>query len=354
MFSALRPFLFNLDPEIAHDLVIKSLKFNPLPRKMFEVEEEEILKIELFGKIFPNPIGLAAGFDKSAEVYNSLLRLGFGFVEVGTVTPLKQFGNPKPRVFRLEEDRALINRLGFNNDGIEIIKNRIKTRGKTGILGVNIGPNKKTEDQQNDFCLGLKSFFDIADYITINISSPNTEGLRGFHDQKKLKNLLAILNKIKKDSKTNIPLFLKISPDIQENNVSEISDAAIKNNISAIVLTNTSNGNRENLKSEAKNEQGGLSGKPLQEISTKMIKKFYKQLDGKIPIIGVGGINSGKSAYEKIIAGASLLQLYTGFVYRGPSVAKDIKKELIDILKSEGIKNIKDAIGKNIWLANIS
>ena len=348
MFSVLRSFLFNLDPETAHDLVIKSLKLNIFPSKMFEVEDEQMLNIKLLGKNFPNPIGLAAGFDKSAEVYNSLLKLGFGFVEVGTVTPLKQLGNPKPRIFRLENDQALINRLGFNNDGIDAIKARIKSDKKKGILGVNIGPNKETKDQKNDFSLGLRNFHDIADYITVNISSPNTEGLRDFHDQEKLKDLLFTLNKIKKEKDTNIPLLLKISPDINNNHIPEIADVAIKNNISAVILTNTTNSNRDNLKSEFKQEEGGLSGDPLHQISTNMIKKFYKQLDNKIPIIGVGGVNSGKSAYEKIIAGASLLQLYTGFVYRGPSTAKDIKKELIQILKSEGIKNIEDAIGKNV------
>ena len=341
MFSILRPFLFNLDPETAHDLAIKSLKFNPLPSKMFEVEDEQMLKVQLLGKNFPNPIGLAAGFDKSAEAYNSLLRLGFGFVEVGTVTPLKQFGNPKPRIFRLKDDYALINRLGFNNDGIEIIKKRIISVGKKGILGVNIGPNKETKDQKNDFCLGLKNFFDIADYITVNISSPNTEGLRDFHDQEKLKDLLLALNKIKKENKTDTSLLLKVSPDIEDNHISEIVDVATKNDIAAIILTNTTNVNRDNLRSEIKKEEGGLSGEPLQQISTNMIKKFYKQLNGKIPIIGVGGVNSGKSAYEKIIAGASLLQLYTAFIYRGPSAAKDIKKELIQILKAEGLKQYK-------------
>jgi len=348
MFSILKPFLFNLDPETAHDLAIKSLKFNILPERLFQVEEEQILNIELLGKKFPNPIGLAAGFDKSAEVYNSLLKLGFGFVEIGTVTPLKQFGNPKPRIFRLEDDGALINRLGFNNDGMDVIKNRIMLDRKSGILGVNIGPNKDTEDQKNDFGLGLKNFFNIADYIVINISSPNTAGLRDFHDQEKLKGLLSYLNKIKEDKKTNIPLLLKISPDIEDDYIHKIVDVAIKNNISAIILTNTTSGNRDNLISETKREKGGLSGEPLHEISTNMIKKFYKQLSGKIPIIGVGGVNSGKSAYEKIIAGASLLQLYTSFVYRGPSAAKDIKKELIEILKAEGIKNIKDVVGKGV------
>jgi len=347
MFSILRTFLFSLDPETAHDLAIKSLKLNPLPSKMFEVEDEQMLKIQVFGKNFPNPIGLAAGFDKSAEAYNSLLRLGFGFIEVGTVTPLEQYGNPKPRIFRLEEDKALINRLGFNNDGMEIIKERIKSNSKSGLLGVNIGPNKDTKDQKNDFCLGLKNFFGIADYITINISSPNTEGLRDFHDQEKLKDLLIALNAIKKEKKTNIPLLLKISPDIKDNYISEIVEQATSNNISGIVLTNTTNANRNNLINKNK-EEGGLSGEPLQKISTIMIRKFYKELKGKIPIIGVGGVNSGKSAYEKILAGASLLQLYTGFVYRGPSTAKDIKKELIHILKTEGIKNIKDVIGQGV------
>ncbi len=348
MFSVLRPFLFKLDPETTHDLAIKSLKFNYLPRKMFEVEDEQILNIELLGKNFPNPIGLAAGFDKSGEVYNSLLKFGFGFIEIGTVTPLKQFGNPKPRIFRLEDDSALINRLGFNNDGIEIIKNRIKSEKKKGVVGINIGPNKNTKDQKNDFCIGLKNFFDIADYITVNISSPNTEGLRDFHDQKKLEDLLLALNKIKSENKINIPLLLKISPDIKDNQISEIAVSAIKNDISGIILTNTTNSNKDKLISDFKKEEGGLSGEPLQQISTNMIKKFYKQLNGKIPIIGVGGVNSGKSAYEKIIAGASLLQLYTGLVYKGPSIVKNIKKELIQILKVEGLNNIKDAIGKNL------
>ena len=348
MFSILRPFIFSLDPERAHDLAIKSLKFNPLPNKVFNVKDEQMLKIELLGKSFPNPIGLAAGFDKSAEVYNSLLKMGFGFVEVGTVTPLKQLGNPKPRIFRLEEDGALINRLGFNNDGIQAIKNRIKVGGKKGIVGINIGPNKDTKDQKNDFCLGFNSFFDIADYITVNISSPNTEGIRDFHDQQKLADLLVTLNKLKKEKKTKTPIVLKISPDIKDSYISEIAETSIKNDISAIILTNTTNGNRDKLISEIKKEEGGLSGEPIQDISTNMIKKFYKTLNAKIPIIGVGGINSGKSAYEKIIAGASLLQLYTGLIYKGPSVAKNIKKELIQILKDEGLSGIKEAIGKGV------
>tara|TARA_Y100000590_G_scaffold399532_1_gene482888 strand:+ start:90 stop:1136 length:1047 start_codon:yes stop_codon:yes gene_type:complete len=348
MYSILRPFLFNLDPETAHNLALKSLKINCIPKKMFKVENEQMLNIELLGKNFSNPIGLAAGFDKSAEVYNSLLKFGFGFVEVGTVTPLKQFGNSKPRIFRLEEDLAMINRLGFNNDGIEIVKNRIQSKKRKGILGINIGPNKNTKDQKDDFCMGLRSFFDVADYITINISSPNTKGLRDFHNQEKLQDLLFTLNRIKQKNKTDIPLLLKVSPDIDDNYISEITNTAIKTNIAAVILTNTTNANRDNLVSKIKREEGGLSGEPLQQISTNMIKKFYKKLNGKIPIIGVGGINSGKSAYEKIVAGASLLQLYTGLVYRGPSIVKEIKKELIQILKNEGKNSIKEVIGSGL------
>jgi dihydroorotate dehydrogenase len=348
MFSIIKPFIFNFDPETAHDLAINALKFNYLPKKMFDVEDEDMLSIDLLGKHFPNPIGLAAGFDKSAEVYNSLLKLGFGFVEVGTVTPLKQLGAPKPRIFRLEEDSALINRLGFNNDGIEVIKNRISEKKNIGIVGVNIGPNKNTKNQKADFCLGLKSFLSIADYITINISSPNTKGLRDFHDHEKLNELLVSLNKIKNEKKIKVPLLLKISPDIRDEDISQISSVALKNDISAIILTNTTNINRGKLISKFSTEEGGLSGIPLQDISTELIKKFYKELNSNIPIIGVGGIDSGKSAYDKICAGASLLQLYTGFIYKGPTVAKDIKKDLIQILKTEGIKNIKDAIGSRI------
>ena len=347
MFSILRPFLFKLDPELAHDLAIKSLKFNYLPNKMFEIKDEQMLNIKLLGLNFSNPIGLAAGFDKSAEAYNSLLKFGFGFIEVGTVTPLKQFGNSKPRIFRLENDNAMINRLGFNNDGIEIVKNRIQQEKKNGIVGINIGPNKDTKEQKEDFCIGLKNFMQLADYITINISSPNTEGLRDFHNQEKLNDLLQSLNKIKNEEKKNIPILLKISPDISDNHISEIVTIAIENSISALILTNTTNANRDNLTSDSKNEEGGLSGEPLQELSTQMIKKFYKKLSGKIPIIGVGGVNSGKSAYEKITAGASLLQLYTGFVYKGPAIVKNIKQELIEILKNKGFSNIKEAIGKD-------
>ena len=190
MFSYIKPLLFKINPETAHNLAIKTLKLNCFPSAFFRIDNEDMLKTNLFGKTFSNPIGLAAGFDKSAEVYNSIFKFGFGFVEVGTVTPLKQYGNPKPRIFRLESDKALINRLGFNNDGSEIIHDRILSNSPAGILGVNIGPNKDTQNQKNDFLLGFKKFFDIADYITINISSPNTENLRDFHEDQKLISLI--------------------------------------------------------------------------------------------------------------------------------------------------------------------
>ena len=345
MFSALRPFLFNLDPETAHNLAIKSLKLDLLPSKIFEVENEKILNIELLGKTFPNPIGLAAGFDKSAEVYNPMFKLGFGFVEVGTVTPLKQFGNIKPRVFRLKEDCALINRLGFNNDGIDEIKKRILSKKKIGVLGINIGPNASTKDKKNDFFAGLRSFFNLADYITINISSPNTKGLRDFHETNQLIDLLTGLNKIKNENKTNIPLLLKISPDIHKDKIENICGIISDNNVSAIIVSNTSNNNRENLINELKNEEGGLSGKPIKKISTDLIKVFYNKLNGKIPIIGVGGVDDAESAYEKITAGASLIQLYTGLVYKGPNVVKEIKSDLIKMLFNDGFKSLKEAIG---------
>ena len=345
MFSLIKPLLFKLDPETAHNLVIKSLKLNYLPKSFFNVENEEMLEINLFNKKFPNPIGLAAGFDKSAEIYNSIFKFGFGFVEVGTVTPLEQYGNPKPRIFRLENDKALVNRLGFNNDGSQIIRKRIISNKKKGIIGINIGPNNETKNQAEDFIKGFKVFYDLVDYITINISSPNTEKLRDFHHDDKLNLLLQLINEEKKNNKTNIPIMLKISPDINDRMIESISDIAVNNSVSALILTNTTNGNRENLKDSKKKELGGLSGKPLENLSNNLIKKFYKFLNGKIIIIGVGGVDSGKSAYNKFISGASLIQLYTGMIFNGPEIVKNIKKDLITYLKQDGVKNFKEIIG---------
>ena len=347
MFSFLRPYIFSLDPEAAHDLAIQSLKVNILPKSFFKVEDEDLLETDLFDIKLPNPIGLAAGFDKSAEVYNSLFKFGFGFIEVGTVTPKRQLGNPKPRIFRLEKDEALINRLGFNNHGSEVISRRISNNQPEGILGINIGPNKDTKNKEEDYynCLAKLSMY--SNYVTINISSPNTEGLRNFHDQKEMEKLLVGLNKIKKDKKLNQPIALKLSPDINDEVISRIIELIEKYNIQGIIVSNTTDSNRENLLDIKKNEVGGLSGQPLKNISTNLIKKFYKNTKGRINIIGVGGVDSGQSAFEKITAGADAVQLYTGMVYKGPGIVKDIKKELISILKKENFKNISQAIGIN-------
>ena len=347
MFSILRPYIFSLDPEVAHDLAIKSLKANFLPRSFFNVENEELLETNLFNKKFKNPIGLAAGFDKSAEVYNSLFKIGFGFIEVGTITPKKQLGNPKPRIFRLERDQALINRLGFNNHGSEIVAQRISENKPTGVLGINIGPNKETKNKSDDFYLCLLKLYSHADYITINISSPNTEGLRDFHEENSMTRLLEGLNKLKKEKKINKPLVVKLSPDISEQNVSNNVEITNKHKIDGIIISNTTDKNREKLSDINKNEAGGLSGQPIKNISTNLIKKFYKETNKKIKIIGVGGIDSGRSAFEKITAGADLIQLYTGMVYKGPGVVKEIKKDLISIMKNEKIKNISEAVGIN-------
>ena len=347
MFSFLRPYIFTLDPEAAHDLAIKSLKFNFIPKKFFQIENEEVLLTELFNKKLKNPVGLAAGFDKSAEVYNSLFKLGFGFVEVGTITPKRQLGNPKPRVFRLEKDKAMINRLGFNNDGAERVLDRLVENPPEDFLGINIGPNKDTKDKSLDFLECFNKLNKLANYITINISSPNTVGLRNFHEEKLLSNLLSGLNKLKKKQKIKCPIVLKLSPDIEEKEISNINELVLKFKVNGIILTNTSDKNRENLSDDKKNETGGLSGLPLQNLSLKFIKSFYKLNKGNLPIIGVGGIDSGKSAFEKITAGASAVQLYTGMVYKGPGIVKDIKKELIEILKKEKIKSIQEAVGIN-------
>jgi len=347
MYSIFKPFIFSLDPETAHDLAINSLKFNVLPKNIFQVDNEELLETSLFNVRLPNPIGLAAGFDKSAEVYNSLFKLGYGFVEVGTVTPNKQLGNPKPRIFRLEKDKALINRLGFNNHGSEIVSRRISENLPNGFLGINIGPNKDTKKKEEDYYLCLSRLASYAGYLTINISSPNTEGLRDFHDQNELEKLLTGINKIKKEKNILKPIALKLSPDINNSEVSRIMELVIKYQIDGIVVSNTTDSNRENLSDTQKNEKGGLSGQPLKNLSTDLIKKFYKDTKGKIQIIGVGGIDSGQSAFEKISAGANVVQLYTGMVYKGPGVVRDMKKELISIIKKENLKNISEAIGIN-------
>ena len=344
MFKKIRPLIFKFSPEVAHSLAIKALKSNLIPSN--KIEEKSILKIKLFGKNIKNPIGVAAGFDKNAEVYNPLFNLGFGFVEVGTITPEAQYGNPKPRVFRLEEDNALINRLGFNNSGSDEISSRVKTDLPNGLLGINIGPNKDTSNRVEDYLKCFRKFYNLGDYITINISSPNTENLRDFHNLDELGNLLDKIFSEKKKLNSDIPIALKVSPDIDNTIVKDISKILIQYKVNALIVSNTTDQNRDNLKDHQKFQKGGLSGKPLNDISNKLINDFFKNLNGQIKIIGVGGVESGETAYKKFLSGANFVQLYTGMVFRGPKIAIKINEELKKILKEKKIKNYSDIIGK--------
>ena len=346
MFSNLRSLIFKLDPETAHNLAIKSLKFNFVPNILDGDKDNPLFKTKLFSKDLENPIGMAAGFDKNAEVYNSLFKLGFGFVEVGTVTPLKQYGNPKPRVFRLVEDEALINRLGFNNYGAKNVLDRIKLNRQSGLLGINIGPNKDTENRLNDYIECLKTFYEVADYITVNISSPNTKDLRNFHEQTKLNELLETIDKEKKILNSKVPIAVKVSPDIDDQEIHKICEVLLDNNVEVIIISNSSDSSRETLNNIQKHQKGGLSGKPIENKSTNLINKFYKILKGRIKIIGVGGVDSGIGAYEKFLAGANYIQLYTGMVFRGPNIVNMIKKELKEILVKDGVKNYSEIVGK--------
>ena len=343
MFNILRPLIFKFSPEVAHSLAIKALKLNNIPYS--KPKDNHILETTFCEKKLSSPIGVAAGFDKNAEVYNPLFNLGFGFVEVGTITPKPQFGNPKPRVFRLEEDEALINRLGFNNSGSEQISQTIKENNKKGFLGINIGPNKDSKDRVEDYLICFRKFYNLADYITINISSPNTENLRDFHNQDELNLLIEKIKNEKKELNSNIPLAIKVSPDLNDDQINEVSKIIMEQEIGIIIVSNTTDKNRENLKNINKLEKGGLSGKPIEKISNEAISKFYKILKDKTKIIGVGGVSNGQDAFEKIISGATLVQLYTGMVYRGPRIASKISKELIDLLKNKGFKNVSEAIG---------
>ena len=343
MFNVLRPLIFKFNPEIAHSLAIKALKFGYIPP--IKINKSSLLEITFLSKKLNSPVGIAAGFDKNAEVYNSLFNLGFGFVEVGTVTPKRQYGNPKPRVFRLEEDEALINRLGFNNQGCEQISNRIKKNMPKGLLGINIGPNKDSVNRINDYVTCFKKFYKIGDYLTINISSPNTENLRDFHSKKALQELLSAINNEKKNQNSNIPIAVKISPDLNQGQIESIAEILMENNIEIAIISNSTDKNRDNLVNSNKFEKGGLSGKPIEKISNDIISKFYNLIGKKIKIIGVGGVDTAQGVYEKILNGATLVQLYTGMVYKGPNIATQINKELIKILDKDGIKNINEIVG---------
>ena len=342
-YQIINSFINKLDPELAHSLAIQFLKNLYIP--LFPSKDDEILKINILGNEFLNPIGLAAGFDKNAEVYDKMFALGFGFAEVGTITPKAQEGNSKPRVFRLIEDKAIINRLGFPNQGLVKIKSRIETKKAAGILGINIGPNKDSASRIDDYVECFKNFHNLCSYICINISSPNTENLRNFHEQDNLRKLLTEILNIKKNLSSRTPVVLKISPDINDADIDMICKNVLEFNLDGLVLTNTSVKLRENLVNKQKNETGGLSGSPIKDTSNLIIKKFFKTIKGKVPIIGVGGIDSGASAYEKIRAGASLLQLYTGLVYKGPFVVTTIKQELAELLRRDGFPSLQKAVG---------
>ena len=345
----IRPVLFQISPETAHEIGIEALKIglsSETARKFAakKFASESFGEIERFGLHFKNPIGIAAGFDKNGVVVNQLAALGFGFVEVGTVTFNPQKGNEKPRMFRLSEDKALINRLGFNNEGTLKVVERLKKIQPNCILGVNIGKNK---DVPNDAAIEnyLASFdlaYEVADYIAVNVSSPNTPNLRELQKAENLEELLSALQKRNREL-SDKPLIVKIAPDLSEAEIEAIADTALRLELSGIIATNTTI-NRENLKTNI-NESGGLSGRPLQTKSTEVIAKIYKYTKGKMPIIGVGGIFTAEEAFEKIAAGACLIQAYTGFVYQGISFARDINFGLKKMLKERGFNNLDDAVG---------
>lgn len=347
-YHYIKPLLFQLDAEKAHNLALFFLKKNLLPvAKDFW---DERLRMEVAGLNFTSPVGMAPGFDKNAEVINALSRLGFGFVEAGTVTPMPQDGNPKPRLFRLEEDEAVVNRMGFNNDGAAKFEQNLSKRN-TGdiIVGVNIGKNKTSEDAASDYVFLLEKFYAKSDYITVNISSPNTPGLRALQQEDALNALLATLASkhqalLKKYSK-HVPLFLKIAPDITEAESEHIADAVIKHGITGLIVSNTTVGERHTLNSKYANEQGGLSGKPLYSLSTEMLRNIYRLTKGNVPIIGVGGISSAEDAYAKIKAGASLVQLYSALVFQGFGLVKDINQGLLKLLEQDGFKHLSEAVG---------
>ena len=322
-FQLAKPLLHKLDAEQAHGLTIKALKL--APRGNSGPITSTHLKTKVFGLEFPNPVGLAAGFDKNAEVPDAMLAMGFGFVEIGTVTPRPQSGNAKPRLFRLSADQAVINRMGFNNEGHAKVLQRLINRQKNGgIVGVNIGANKDADDRVADYVLGLKVFSAVASYITINISSPNTPGLRNLQGKQDLQRLLEKLNAART---TKTPMLLKIAPDLTTEDLQDIADCCQGGSVDGVIISNTTL-LRENLQSSHATEQGGLSGAPLFAKATQVLGDFHQISGGKIPLIGVGGISDETTALAKFKAGASLVQLYSALVYQGPQLVKDICRGL--------------------------
>jgi dihydroorotate dehydrogenase len=330
------------EPEAAHALTIKALKAGLGPRS--GPRFDPVLETSLAGIRLPNPIGLAPGFDKNAEVFGPMLRAGFGFVEAGTVTPRPQEGNPRPRLFRLDEDQAVINRMGFNNEGLEPFAGRLARRGR-GVVGANIGANKDSEDRIADYVAGLTRLWGLADYFTINISSPNTPGLRALQTRDALEELLGRISEACAElpARGRVPLFLKVAPDLDEAEIEAIVETCVAEELAAIIVSNTTL-SRPPLRSAHAGEAGGLSGAPLFELSTRVLRQFHAAADGRVALIGAGGVGSGEAAYAKIRAGASAVQLYSALVYRGPGLVARIAKDLAARLKADGFLSVAEAV----------
>jgi dihydroorotate dehydrogenase len=349
LFPLAKPILHAMDAEVAHGLTIKSLK---CPMMACKAPRSDIHLNQNIWKInFPSPVGLAAGFDKNGEAIDAMFGLGFGFVEVGTVTPLPQGGNERPRIFRDSGSRSVINRMGFPNLGAlalddRIIKFREKAKNKEGILGVNIGKNKDTEDAASDYLELIDRYAGIADYLTVNISSPNTPGLRDLQEPENLKPFLQQLV-AKRDEMEGIktPLLVKLAPDLEAHDILAIAEVIKETKIDGLILTNTTKARPESLPQEFRSLQGGLSGPHLKEQSKVIISAFYRVTEGQVPIIGVGGVDSAQDAYAKIRSGASLVQLYTALVYHGPQLVKDINQGLLALAQKDGFNTISEAVG---------
>lgn len=344
---ALLPLLRRLDPERAHCLTLLGLRMGLGPRDT--VPDPPALATEIAGLSFPNPIGLAAGFDKDAEVFTAMLKAGFGFAEAGTVTPNPQAGNSKPRIFRLAEDRAVINRLGFNNGGLDGYASRLAARDTSaGIVGANIGRNKDSRDAIADYVAGAKRVAPFCDYLTINVSSPNTPGLRALQSKAALAELVAAVQDALAGAKAAPPLFVKIAPDLTGADKEDIAEIALASGIAGLIVSNTTIDRPDDLKSRHKSEEGGLSGAPLFAPSTSVLAEMYARCQDRLPLIGVGGVASGADAYAKIRAGASLVQLYTALVYRGPALIGAIKRDLAACLERDGFARVADAVGADV------
>ena len=338
------PLLRLLPPEPAHRLTVElAARFGPfLPRAP---KDDPRLGVRALGLDFPNPIGVAAGFDKNARAFRGMLRMGFGHMECGTVTPLPQPGNPRPRLYRLREDGAVINRMGFDNDGMEGVAERLARRGK-GIVGINIGANKDSADRIADYRKTFERLSPHADYVAVNVSSPNTPGLRGLQDREQLRALLAML--VEARAGKTVPLLLKITPDLDERALDDIAAEVLAACIEGLIVTNTTIARPPGLKSRFAQETGGLSGKPLFARSTWVLAEMRKRVGTKLVLVGVGGIASGADAYAKIRAGAALVQLYTALVYEGAGLLSRIKRELLECLGRDGFASVSDAVGADV------